>query len=185
MATFGWKAGPEQYPPDDLLEYAVTAEKAGFESIDVSDHLAPWDPTGQACFSWTWLGAAAVRTTSIELNVAYTDDDQATIACMKQYWVGAFLPALYDHRIYTPAESAKNGEVVGSDGIRQKMCLSANPEGHVHYAQQHIDLGFTHLYFHCAGPDHQTFLDKYGRDVLSALREREPGRASGAWTCST
>ena len=31
---FGWKAGSEQYPPQQLLEYAVAAEDAGFESID-------------------------------------------------------------------------------------------------------------------------------------------------------
>jgi coenzyme F420-dependent glucose-6-phosphate dehydrogenase len=38
----GWKAGTEQYPPEQLLEYAIAAEKAGFDSIDVSDHFHPW-----------------------------------------------------------------------------------------------------------------------------------------------
>ena len=37
----GWKAGTEQYPPEQLLEYAIAAEKAGFDSIDVSDHFHP------------------------------------------------------------------------------------------------------------------------------------------------
>lgn len=46
---FGWKAGSEQYPPHQLLEYAVTAEQAGFDSIDVSDHFHPWSEQGQAC----------------------------------------------------------------------------------------------------------------------------------------
>ncbi len=59
---FGWKAGAEQYPPQELLEYAVAAEQAGFDSIDVSDHFHPWSEQGQACFVWTWLGAAVVRT---------------------------------------------------------------------------------------------------------------------------
>jgi len=45
---FGWKAGSEQYPPQQLLEYAVAAEEAGFESIDVSDHFHPWREQGQA-----------------------------------------------------------------------------------------------------------------------------------------
>ena len=30
MVQLGWKAGPEQYGPVELLEYAVAAEKAGF-----------------------------------------------------------------------------------------------------------------------------------------------------------
>jgi coenzyme F420-dependent glucose-6-phosphate dehydrogenase len=292
MVTLGWKAAPEQYPPDELLDYAIAAEQAGFESLEVGDHFAPWDPSGQACFAWTWLGAVAARTSKIglgtgltcpisryhpaivaqaaatleymapgrvflcvgtgealneyaatglwpgyderqdrladaivlirqlwsgeevtfrgtyyqtrkaklwtrsdrpiplyissmvpesarfagkhgdglitvggqqpeiyrqilqqfesgardagkdpskmpkliELNVSYKDDEQAAIACMKQYWAGTFLPALFDRKIYTPAESARNGEAVGTEVIKQKMCLSANPDDHVRYA---------------------------------------------------
>jgi len=69
---FGWKAGTEQHPPRELLEYAVTAEQAGFDSIDVSDHFHPWSENGQACFVWTWLGAAAAKTKKIILGTGVT-----------------------------------------------------------------------------------------------------------------
>jgi coenzyme F420-dependent glucose-6-phosphate dehydrogenase len=68
----GWKAGPEQYPPQELLEYAVAAEVAGFASIDASDHFHPWSEDGQASFIWAWLGAAAARTSKIELGTGLT-----------------------------------------------------------------------------------------------------------------
>jgi coenzyme F420-dependent glucose-6-phosphate dehydrogenase len=68
----GWKAGTEQYSPVELLEYAVAAEAAGFDSIDVSDHFHPWSESGQACFVWTWLGAAAARTKRIILGTGVT-----------------------------------------------------------------------------------------------------------------
>src|SRR3982751_5317491 len=58
---FGWKAGTEQYPPAELLEYAVAAEQAGFDSIDVSDHFHPWAEKGQACFVWAWRRAEAIE----------------------------------------------------------------------------------------------------------------------------
>jgi coenzyme F420-dependent glucose-6-phosphate dehydrogenase len=325
----GWKAGPEQYPPMELLDYAITAEQAGFDSLDVSDHFHPWSDDGQSCFTWTWLGAAAVKTSTItlgtgltcpilryhpaviaqaaatlgvmapgrafltvgagealneyaatgawpeygerqrmlaeainliralwtgdevsyeghfyetrkarlytrpqqpiplyvsslvpnsawfagrhgdgllttggetddiyqeilenfaegarqagkdpsgmprmiELNVAYTDDEQSAIAAMKQYWAGSFVPALYDQKVYTPAMSAKNGKVVGSDAIKQAMCLSADPEEHVKFALRYIKVGFTTLFFHCAGPDQRGFLSGYGRDVLPRIRQ--------------
>lgn len=331
MVTLGWKAGPEQYPPNELLDYAIAAEHAGFESIDVSDHFTPWDPAGQACFSWTWLGAVAARTNRIqmgtgvtcpilrynpaiiaqasatleymapgrvylsvgtgealneyaatglwpdyderqdmlaeaielirllwtgeqtafngefydvqqaklwtrsdrpiplyvsslvpdsaffagqfgdglmtvggekpehyrtmmqqfdagarqagkdpagmprliELNVAYTDDMQAAMECMKKYWAGTFVPALFDRKIHTPQDSAKNGAVVGSEVIKQKSCFSDKAEDHVRFAQHYMDLGFTHLYFHYAGPDQAKFIEDYGRDVLSVIRQKE------------
>src|SRR5689334_13266254 len=68
----GWKAGSEQYPPLELLDYAVAAERAGFDSVDVSDHFHPWSDDGQACFTWTWLGAAAVKTSRVALGTGLT-----------------------------------------------------------------------------------------------------------------
>jgi len=72
MVMLGWKAGPEQYDPLELLDQAVAAEKAGFGSINMSDHFHPWDPAGQACNSWTWMGAAAVKLNGIEMGMGVT-----------------------------------------------------------------------------------------------------------------
>ena len=72
MLQLGWKAGPEQFPPTELLNYAVDAEKAGFDSIDVSDHFNPWSEEGQASFTWTWLGAAATHTNRIHMGPGIT-----------------------------------------------------------------------------------------------------------------
>ena len=55
-----------------LLEYAVLAEQAGFDSISASDHFHPWSEIGQACFVWTWLGAAAAKTRKIALGTGVT-----------------------------------------------------------------------------------------------------------------
>lgn len=72
MLKLGYKIAPEQFPPSEMLQQAITAEKAGFESLDASDHFHPWSESGQACFIWSWLGAAAVSTQSIELGTGLT-----------------------------------------------------------------------------------------------------------------
>jgi coenzyme F420-dependent glucose-6-phosphate dehydrogenase len=335
MLQLGWKAGTEQYPPDELLEYALAAEEAGFDAIDVSDHFHPWSERGQACFAWTWLGAAAVKTSTIslgtgvtcptlryhpaviaqaaatlaclapgrcflgvgtgealnefsattqwpdykvrqarmaeavelirklwtgekithrgvyyqtrqaklytrpraaiplyistlapgsarlagkygdgmitvggkhpalyrkmldnfaagareagkdpslmprlvELAVAYTDDEEKAIEYRKAYWAGTYLPALFMERIYTPRMSEENGKVVGAETVRKTGCISADPEDHIKFAQQYIDLGFDQLFFHSAGPDQGAFLKGYGRDVLPQLRQSQQPRA--------
>jgi coenzyme F420-dependent glucose-6-phosphate dehydrogenase len=331
MLQLGWKAGTEQYPPCELLDYAIAAEEAGFDSMDASDHFHPWSERGQASFVWSWLGAVAVKTSKIilgtgvtcrtlryhpaviaqaaatiaclaprrcylgvgtgealneysstgqwpgykvrqeqmaeaidliralwtgekithrgtyyqtrqaklytrpaepiplyvstmvansarfagksgdgfitvggqdpdtyreiiegfesgardagkdpsrmprmvELGVAYTEDEEAAIELRKAYWAGTFVPALFTQKIYTPAMSEENGKVVGSDTVRQSTCISADPAEHIKFAQRYIDLGFNHLFFHCAGPDQHAFLEGYGRDVLPRLRQLE------------
>jgi coenzyme F420-dependent glucose-6-phosphate dehydrogenase len=329
MITLGWKAGSEQYPPNDLLEYAVSAEKAGFDALEVSDHFHPWDPRGQAAFSWTWLGAAAVKTQSIrlgsgitcpilryhpaviaqaaattavmsksrfflcvgtgealneysatgvwpgydirqkmlaeaielirqlwtgdevtfqgdfyeakkaqlytlpetpiplyistmvpgsaefagkygdglitvggkpselyqnilkqfnkgatdagkdpgtmphliEVNVAFTQDVEGAIREIKKYWAGTFIPALFDQKIYTPKMSAENGQPVGDDAIQESCCISDKPEDHIQFAQRYLKLGFDQIYFHSAGPDQKSFLERYGREVIPSVRQ--------------
>ncbi len=72
MLKLGWKAGTEQFSPDKLLDAAIAAEEAGFDSIDASDHFHPWAEGGQACFVWTWLGAVAARAKRITLGAGVT-----------------------------------------------------------------------------------------------------------------
>ncbi|WP_174589982.1 TIGR03557 family F420-dependent LLM class oxidoreductase [Methanocella conradii] len=328
MLKLGWKAGPEQYQPTELLDYVVAAEKAGFETVDVSDHFHPWSEHGHSCFTWAWLGAAAVKTRSIELgpgvtcpilryhpaiiaqaaatidnlapgrtylavgtgealneysatgswpdyperqammaeaihlirelwkggevtfngdyyktrrarlytpplsripiyvsslvpesagfagmhgdglitvanglenakqivrnfekgaheigrnpssmprlielSVAYTDDRNSAIDCFKKYWAGAMVPAMFNLNLYTPKMSELNGSVVGMDTILKKTCISTDPDDHVELARKYIDMGFTHLFFHSAGPDQMDFIVKYGSHLLPRIRQ--------------
>jgi coenzyme F420-dependent glucose-6-phosphate dehydrogenase len=71
MLKLGWKAGPEQYPPNELLEGAVAAEASGFDSINISDHFHPWSEEASLLLL-DWLGAAAAKTKKIELGTGVT-----------------------------------------------------------------------------------------------------------------
>ena len=69
--TLGYKASAEQFGPRPLLEYAVAAEEAGFDSVVVSDHYQPWRHTdGHAPYAFAWLGAAAERTKRVTLGTS-------------------------------------------------------------------------------------------------------------------
>lgn len=70
---FGWLCSHESYQPEELLEQATLAENVGFDVVLASDHFHPWvDDTSAAGFVWSWLGAAAVRTTNVELMTSVT-----------------------------------------------------------------------------------------------------------------
>jgi coenzyme F420-dependent glucose-6-phosphate dehydrogenase len=63
MLKLGYKASAEQFPPRQLLDFAVHAEAVGFDSIMVSDHFQPWRHTdGHAPFSFAWMGTLGERT---------------------------------------------------------------------------------------------------------------------------
>ena len=70
---FGYRAVTEQYPPDQLLDFAVRAEASGFDFICVSDHFHPWfHSRGQATFAWVWIAAAAERTRKVHIGTGVT-----------------------------------------------------------------------------------------------------------------
>ncbi len=67
----GYKASAEQFGPADLLENAVAAEAAGFDSVFISDHFQPWRHTGgHAPFAMSWLGALGARTSRIVMGTS-------------------------------------------------------------------------------------------------------------------
>jgi coenzyme F420-dependent glucose-6-phosphate dehydrogenase len=68
---YGYKASAEQFPPRRLLDLAVAAEGAGFESVWTSDHFQPWRHTGgHAPNALVWLGAAAQATERVTLGTS-------------------------------------------------------------------------------------------------------------------
>jgi coenzyme F420-dependent glucose-6-phosphate dehydrogenase len=92
--TLGYKASAEQFGPRRLLDLALAAERAGFDSVWTSDHFQPWRHTnGHAPNALVWLGAAALATRRVTLgtsvltpsfryNPAIVAQAFATLACL-------------------------------------------------------------------------------------------------------
>ncbi len=73
MLKLGYATEHEEYQPQQLLDFTVEAEKAGFESVWTSDHFHPWAHTNAAGgFAWVWMTAAAERTRRLEIGTAVT-----------------------------------------------------------------------------------------------------------------
>jgi coenzyme F420-dependent glucose-6-phosphate dehydrogenase len=71
MLRLGYKASAEQFGPNELLDYAILAERLGFDSVFISDHFQPWrHHDGHAPFSIAWMGALGARTTRILMGTS-------------------------------------------------------------------------------------------------------------------
>jgi coenzyme F420-dependent glucose-6-phosphate dehydrogenase len=68
---FGYKASAEQFAPNSLLDFAIEAERAGFESVFISDHFQPWKHTdGHAPFAPAWMAATLARTEKLVVGTS-------------------------------------------------------------------------------------------------------------------
>jgi G6PDH family F420-dependent oxidoreductase len=73
MTRFGYTLMTEQSSPRRLVDYAVDAERLGFDFEVSSDHYFPWlDSQGHAGYAWATLGAVAYATQRVELMTYVT-----------------------------------------------------------------------------------------------------------------
>jgi coenzyme F420-dependent glucose-6-phosphate dehydrogenase len=71
VLKLGYKASNEQFPPRELLDYAILAEEVGFDSVFISDHLQPWrHDGGHAPFALSWLGALGASTSRLAIGTS-------------------------------------------------------------------------------------------------------------------
>jgi coenzyme F420-dependent glucose-6-phosphate dehydrogenase len=71
MLRLGYKASAEQFAPRSLLDFAVEAERSGFDSVFVSDHFQPWRHSdGHSPFAFAWLAAVGERTRRVLLGTS-------------------------------------------------------------------------------------------------------------------
>ena len=72
-ANIGYFLSHEQFSPASLVEAAVRAEQAGFDSVWASDHFHPFQENqGHAGNAWLTLAAIGQRTTRVTLGTAVT-----------------------------------------------------------------------------------------------------------------
>jgi G6PDH family F420-dependent oxidoreductase len=69
----GYALSCEEHPPNDLVGYAVRAERAGFSFAGISDHFHPWtDSQGHSPMVWPVIGAIAQATDRLALGTGVT-----------------------------------------------------------------------------------------------------------------
>lgn len=132
----GYQASHEQFTPSDLLRYCAMAEKAGFTSINSSDHFYPWSKRqGQSGYSFAWLGASMAQTAlpygvvctpGYRNHPAIVAQAAATLSEMfpDRFWVALGSGEALNERITGekfPIKSERNERLVECAGIIKRL----------------------------------------------------------------
>ncbi|HET9094889.1 MAG TPA: glucose-6-phosphate dehydrogenase (coenzyme-F420) [Solirubrobacteraceae bacterium] len=68
---YGYKASAEQFPPRQLIDFGVSAERHGFDIVAVSDHFQPWrHHGGHAPNALVYLSALGELTERVTLTTS-------------------------------------------------------------------------------------------------------------------
>lgn len=73
MTKYAYFCGHEQWQPEELVEHAVLAERAGFDMVVVSEHFHPWvDDSSASGFAFSTIGAMAASTKALAFATGVT-----------------------------------------------------------------------------------------------------------------
>jgi probable non-F420 flavinoid oxidoreductase len=106
MATIGFHASHELFPPGELLRLVQAAEQAGFGAAMCSDHFHPWtERQGQSGYAWAWLGAA-LQATGLPFGVVCAPGQRYHPAIIAQ--AAATLASMYPGRFWVAFGTGQN-----------------------------------------------------------------------------
>lgn len=106
MATIGFHASHELYPPGELLRNVQRAERAGFQAAMCSDHFHPWtERQDDSGFAWAWLGAA-MQATALPFGVVNSPGQRYHPAIVAQ--AAATLATMFPGRFWVALGTGQN-----------------------------------------------------------------------------
>jgi len=106
MTQLWFATSTEEYLPNEMIEHAVEAERAGFDGLGTSDHWAPWFPDGRGTQAWVYLGAVGQRT-SKPIGTGVTPvQHHYHPAAIAQAWMT--LEAMYPGRVWLGVGSGES-----------------------------------------------------------------------------
>jgi G6PDH family F420-dependent oxidoreductase len=158
----GYAAMLERFHPNDILDFALHAEQAGFTGVMAADHYQPWTPAqGQASFVWNVLSALGQTTTgdlgtgvtapTFRWHPAMVAQASATLAAMypQRHWLGVGSgEAISDHVVgqYWPEAPERINRMFEAVEIIKKLYASGLAGKDVRHEGQYYRLESTRLW---------------------------------------
>ncbi|WP_034271581.1 TIGR03557 family F420-dependent LLM class oxidoreductase [Actinospica robiniae] len=155
-AHIGYAAMLEQFGPNEVTDYSVQAEAAGFTGVMAADHFQPWVPRqGQAAFVWNVLSAIGARTAgdlgpgvtcpSFKMHPALVAQASATLGAMYpgRHWLGLGAgEALNEHVVggYWPEGPERSARMFEAVEIIKKLFGSGHSGKEVKHAGKYFTL---------------------------------------------
>jgi G6PDH family F420-dependent oxidoreductase len=110
MTDIGYTLSSEEHHPNDLVDRARRAERAGFDFLSISDHFHPWvSAQGEAPFVWSTLGGIAAATDDVDVGVGVSAP------------IIRFHPANYAHAAATAAAMFEGREFYAGVGTGENL----------------------------------------------------------------
>ena len=111
-----------------------------------------------------------------QVHVCWADDEDAAKRTALEWWPNAVVGGNLPWELPLPSHFESAAEWADEDAIAEEIVCGPDPERHLAAAQEFVDAGYDHVYFHQVGPDQEGFIEFAEHELLPRLTEA--GRAA-------
>jgi len=100
------------------------------------------------------------------MAVCYSEDETKAIKTALKYWPNGGLPGEIVQEIKTPKHFEQAAELVTVEIIAKEVICGNGAERYIKRIQENLSAGINKVYFHQIGPDQQSFIKFYKKELL-------------------
>jgi G6PDH family F420-dependent oxidoreductase len=103
-------------------------------------------------------------------KVCWGKDRDVCVRTAHRLWPNEALPGELAQVLPSPRHFEQASQLVGEEQISQSVPCGPDPQEHIAAIQAFVDAGFDEIHVGQIGPDHDGFVDFYGREILPHFR---------------
>jgi G6PDH family F420-dependent oxidoreductase len=154
---------PDEPPP---VYVSGTGPKSAAAAADFGDGLVSTAPKDEVVEQYESDGDGPKYG---QLTVCYAESESEARETAHEWWPNAALPGELGQLLPSPKHFEQATGMVTTDDVAELVVCGPDPDDHVEEIQEYVDAGFEHVYVHQVGPDQQSVLDFYEREVLPSF----------------
>lgn len=105
----------------------------------------------------------------LKVQLNYDQTDEAALQKAHQQWRNNIFKNIVMTELKTPQQFDATGEFVKPEELREHVRISADPQQHIEWLQNDIELGFDELILHNVSSEQAQFIKAFGDEVLPAF----------------
>jgi coenzyme F420-dependent glucose-6-phosphate dehydrogenase len=101
-----------------------------------------------------------------QVTVCWAEDEAAARKTALEWWPNAAAPGELCQELALPRHFEQLAELTSEEDVAAKVICGADADAHRAAIDEFAEAGYDHVYIHQVGPDQESFLDFYAREIL-------------------
>ena len=106
----------------------------------------------------------------LKVQMSYAADETTALEGAYDQWRTNIFPSCILTDLRSPKQFEAIAEFVKPEDMYQHIRISANPQQHIDWLKQDIELGFNEIYLHNVNRQQENFIEVFGKQVIPALQ---------------